>query len=139
MQFKVASALVQTTTHQPGTIVFLPYLKFPFELHSSQLLLHSYRLHQPGTTHCAQWDVAPTCCCQGFPGSWQFFLEGCRPSHCGSKHSLSPTVCLNHTVIHKYLINTELYLNFSKYNDELLVAKSLTNIPKFTHFKTHFP
>ena len=107
-QFEVASALVQTTTHQPGT------------------------------TNQTQRDVTPTCCYQGFPGSWQFFFEGCRASHRGSKHSLSPTVCLNHTVICKYLINTELYINFSKYIDELLVAKSLTNILKFTYFNIHF-
>ena len=93
---------------------------------------------QPGTTHQAQWDVAPTCCYQGFPGSWQFFLEGCRASHHGSKHCLSPTVWLIHSVIRKYLINTELYVNFSKYIDELLVAKSLTNILKFTYFNIHF-
>ena len=42
-QFAVASALVQTTTHQPATIVVLLYLKLPFELRSSQLLLRSYR------------------------------------------------------------------------------------------------
>ena len=35
-------------------------------------------------------------------------------------------------VIHKYLINTELYLTFSKYGDKLLVVKSLINILKFT-------
>ena len=34
-------------------------------------------------------------------------------------------------VIHSYLINTELYLTFSKYNDELLVVKSLANILKY--------
>ena len=95
--------------------------------------------HQPGTTHQAQRDVAPTCCYQGFPGSWQFFLEGCRASHRVSKHSLSPTVCLNHTMICQYLINTELYLNFSKDIDELFVTKSLTNIPKLTYFNIHFP
>ena len=94
-------------------------------------------IHQPGTTHQTQQDVAPTCCYQGFPGSWQFFFEGCRASHRVSKQSLSPTICLNHTVIRKYLINTELYINFSKYIDELLVAKSLTNILKFTYFNIH--
>ena len=91
MQFAFASVLVQTTTHHPGTT------------------------HQP------QWDFAPTCCYQGFLGSWQFFLESCRASHHASKHSLSPTICLNHTVIQKYLINTQLYINFSKYINELLV------------------
>ena len=107
--FGVASALVQTTTHQSGT------------------------------THQAKRDVAPTCCYQGFPGSLQFFLEGCKASHRGSIHSLSPIVCLNHIVIRKYLINTELYLNFSNYIDELLAAKSLTNPLKFTYFNIHFP
>ena len=38
---------------------------------------------------------------QGFHGSWQFFLEGCRASHWGSKHRPSPSVCLNHTVFSK--------------------------------------
>ena len=107
-QFAVASALVLTTTHQQSA------------------------------THQAQRDVAPNCCYQGFAGSWQFFLESCRVSHCGSKQSLSPTACLNHIVIHKYLINTEPYINFSKYIDKLLVAKSLTNILKFTYFNIHF-
>ena len=67
-----------------------------------------------------------------------FFLEGCRTSHNGSKHSLSPTVCLNHTVTHKYFINTELYLTFSKNVDKLLVVKSLINILKFAHFNIVF-
>ena len=87
--------------------------------------------YQLGTTHQTHRDVAPTCFYQGFPGSWQFFLEGCRASHHGSKHSLSPVVCLNHMAIHKYLIHTELYLNFSKYGDQLLVVKSLANILKY--------
>ena len=95
--------------------------------------------HLPGTTHQVQWDVAPNCCYQGFPGSWQFHLEDIRASHRGSKHSLSPTVCLNHIVICKYPINTELYINFSKYVDELLAVKSLTNILKFTYFNIYFP
>ena len=38
-----------------------------------------------------------TCFYQGFPGSWQFFLEGCRASHWSLKHRPGPSVCLNHT------------------------------------------
>ena len=45
---------------------------------------------------------------------------------------------LNHTVICKYLINTELYLSFSKYVDKLLVMKSLINILKFAYFNIAF-
>ena len=42
------------------------------------------------------------CFYHGFPGSWQFFLEGCRASsHWGSKHRTSLSVCLNHTVFSK--------------------------------------
>ena len=142
MQFAVASALVQTTTHQPATIVVLLYLKFPFELHSSQLLLRSYRqpltnqalparhnrmLHQPAVIKVSLGADSSSLKVAGLH------------SDCGSKHSLSPTVCLNYTVICKYPINTELYLNFSKYIDESLVAKSLTNILKFTYFNIYFP
>ena len=38
------------------------------------------------------------CFYQEFPGSRQFFLEGYRASHSGSKHRPGPSVCLNHTV-----------------------------------------
>ena len=48
------------------------------------------------------------------------------------------SVCLNHTVIHKYLINTKLYLTFSKYDDKLLVVKSLINILKSTYINIAF-
>ena len=106
--FVITSALIQTTTYQLDI------------------------------THQVQRDVAPTCFDQGFPGSWQFFIEGCRASHRGLKHSLSPTVCLNHTVIQKYFINTELYLTFSNYVDKLLVVKSLINILKFACFDIVF-
>ena len=47
-------------------------------------------------------------------------------------------VSLNHTVICKYLINTELYLSFSKYVDKLLVMESLINILKFAYFNIVF-
>ena len=94
--------------------------------------------HQLGTTNQTQQGVAPNCCYQGFSGSWQFFLEGCRASHHDSKHSLSPTIYLNHMVIHNYLINAELYLTFSKYGDKLLVVKSLINILKFAYFNIIF-
>ena len=42
-----------------------------------------------------------TCFYQGFPGSRQFFLEGCRASHWGSKHRPDPFFCLKHTVLSK--------------------------------------
>ena len=41
------------------------------------------------------------CFYHGFPWSWQFFLEGCRASHWGSKLRTSLSVCLNHTVFTK--------------------------------------
>ena len=94
--------------------------------------------HQLGTTLQAERDAAPTYFYQGLAGSWQFFLEGCRASHRGLKHSFSVTVCLNHTVIHKYLANKELYLTFSKYVDKLLVVKSLINILKLIYFNIVF-
>ena len=77
------------------------------------------------TTHQAQQNVTLTCFYHGFLCSWQFFQEGCRASCCGSKHSSNQTVCLNHTVVHKYMINAEFYLTLSKYVDKLLVGKSL--------------
>ena len=104
-------------------LVVLSYLKLPFELCSLRLLLCSYT-HRLGTTYFYQ----------GFAASWRFFLKGCKGSHHGLKHSLSSTVCLNHTVIHKYLINTELYLTFSKYVDKLLLVRSLINILKLACF-----
>ena len=55
-------------------------------------------------------------------------------SHHGSKHSLSLALCLNHMVIHSYLINKELYLTFSKYDEKLLVVKSLVNILKYAYW-----
>ena len=57
-----------------------------------------------------------------FPGRCQFFLEGFRASQ---KHSFSPFVCLNHMIVHKYMINTEPYLTFWKYVDKLLSQKNL--------------
>ena len=38
----------------------------------------------------------PSCCFQGFPGSRQFILKVSRASCWSSKHSPSPTICLNH-------------------------------------------
>ena len=51
----------------------------------------------------------------------------------GLKHSIGPGVCLNDTVI-----NTEVYLTFSKYGGKLLVVKSLLNILKFTYSNNVF-
>ena len=38
---------------------------------------------------------------QDFPGSRQFFLEGCKVSHWGSKHRPGPSVCLNQKMFSK--------------------------------------
>ena len=46
-------------------------------------------------------NFGTTCVCQGFPGSRQFFLEGCRAIYWCSKHRSGPSVCLNHTVFSK--------------------------------------
>ena len=53
-------------------------------------------------------STTATCLYQGFPGSWQFFSEGCRASYCGSKHRSNPSVCLNYTVFSKryYLVGS---------------------------------
>ena len=117
-----------------NTPAYLPTIFKPpsYPVRNSELIQTT--AHQLGTTHQAQRDVAPTCFYQGFPGSWHFFLEGCSVSHHGSKRNLSLIVCLNHTVIQKYLINTELYLTFSKYGDKLLTVKCVTNILKFAYF-----
>ena len=128
------TVLVQFNHH----LVVRPYLKFPFELSSSTSAFVQKTTHQLGTTHQMQRGVVPTWFYQGFPGGWQFFLEGCRASHRGTKHSLSPTLCLNYMVILKYLTNAELYLTFSKYADILLVVKSLINIVKFAYFNVVF-
>ena len=75
--------------------------------------------------HHALWDVAPTGFYQGFYGTWQLFLEGYKAFRYGLKHSFRPTVCMNYTVVHEYMINTEFYLTLSKYTDKLLVVMSL--------------
>lgn len=41
-----------------------------------------------------------TCFYQGFPGSWQFYLEDSRASCCILKYNPSATVCLNHTTVY---------------------------------------
>ena len=38
-------------------------------------------------------------------------------------------------VVHSYLINKELYLTFSKYDEKLLVVKSLVNILKYAYWR----
>ena len=68
-----------------------------------------------------------------FPGRCQFFLEGFSASQ---KHSFSSIICLFHIIVHKYMINTELYFTFSKYVDKLLLEKNLdksANIPMNSH------
>ena len=56
---------------------------------------------------------------QGSIMSTQFFPEMCRASHDRPSNS----VCLNHAVFHKHLINQGLYLNLSRYDYKWLVAK----------------
>ena len=53
---------------------------------------------------------ATTCFYQGFPGSPQFFLEGCRASHWGSKHRPGPSVCFNQTAFSKKVLVGRCYL-----------------------------
>ena len=51
-----------------------------------------------------------TCFYQGFPGSPQFFLEGCRASHWGLKHRPGPSVCFNQTAFSKKVLVSRCYL-----------------------------
>ena len=69
--------------------------------------------------------------------SWELtvFPWKLQGSHHFSIQSLSSTVCLNYTVIHKYLINTELYLNFWKNIDKLFVVKNLAIFTLFNQKK----
>ena len=112
-------------------LVVLPYLKLPFELRSyywARTYNHSPTRHYPPDT--MGCFINQPAFYEGFPRSWQFFLEDCRASYCGSKHRPSPTVCLNHKVFSIYMINKKLYLNLSKYVDKLLVVKTLINVEK---------
>ena len=61
----------------------------------------------------------------------QLCLEGCRASHWGSKHRLGPSVSLNRTLFGNCMISREIYLNYSKYSEKLLVGKTVIN---FKHF-----
>lgn len=56
---------------------------------------------------------------QGSIMSMQFFPEMCRAPHDRPSNS----VCLNHAVFRKHLINQGLYLNLSRYDYKWLVAK----------------
>ena len=114
-----ASYLLTALVHCNHHLVVLLYLKLPFAVTT---VLIQTTTHQLGAI------------LQGFPGSWQFFLDSCRVSQYGSKHSSRPSVCLNYKLqfeFTKYIINTELYLTLTKYVDKLLVAKSLINIKYF--------
>ena len=64
-----------------------------------------------------------------FLGRYQFFLETFRASQ---KHSFSPFVCLNYMIVHKYMINTELYLTIWKYVNKLLLEKNLDKSANIT-------
>ena len=130
------TALVQCNCH----LVVRPYLKLPFELRSSQLLLCLYRkpltssalpIRNKGILH--QLSLIKV-----FLGADSSDLKVVDLQDHGSKHSLSSTTCFNHTMINKYFTITELYLTFSKYGDKLLVVKSLINILKFTHLNIVF-
>ena len=64
-----------------------------------------------------------------FLGRYQFFLETFRASQ---KHSFSPFVCLNYMIVHKYMINAELYLTIWKYVNKLLLEKNLDKSANIT-------
>ena len=115
-------------------LVVLPYLKLPFELRTyfcactdkPSHTRHSGMLHQPAFIKVSLRADSSS-------------FEDCRASHCGSKNSSSATVCLNHKVVHKYLINAELHLTFlinllNRFNllNKSLVVKTLINILKFS-------
>ena len=97
----------------------LKCLYVPFEVFNrAMLFVHccvcTNKLHQ-----LAQQDVVTTCFYQGFPGIWQYLLEG----FCKSlKYRFNPCVYLNHRMYGKYVICKELYFILSKYVDEFLVA-----------------
>ena len=86
------------------------------------LLLRFFTLY-PFTTFGA--STATTSLYQGIGGSQQFFLEGYRASHCGSKHRPGPSICLNHKMFHNQNNKKKFYLNMSKYVDKLLIVKSI--------------
>ena len=65
----------------------------------------------------------------------QLCLEGCRASRWGSKHGLGLSASLNCTLFGNYMISREIYLNYSKYADKLLVGKSVIN---FKHFSRKY-
>ena len=125
-------ALVQCNRH----LLLLPYFKLPFDLRSSQLLLHTYRqpftswalpIRHKGMLH---WPVLIKVSVGADSSSLK--LAGLH----GLKHSLSPTACLNHTLIHKYRYRAS--FTFSKCGNKLLMVKSLTTIWKFTYFSSVF-
>ena len=91
------------------------------------------RHYPPGTTGCCTnlllsrfpWELTVL--------PWR--LQGFSPWF---KTKTQPYCLFESQAIHKYLNNTRFYINFSKYISELVVAKSLTNIRKFTYFNIHF-
>ena len=91
------------------------------------LLLRFFTLH-PFPTFGA--STATTSLYQGIGGSQQFFLEGYRASHCGSKHRPGPSICLNQEMFHNQNNKKKFYLNISKYVDKLLIVKSVKFQPK---------
>ena len=80
--------------------------------------------HQLATTHQTQREVAPIYFYQGFPGSCQFFDEGCTEV----RNTKANPLCFfeSHSFQQLYMMNKELYLNLSKYVEQLRVVKRLT-------------
>ena len=69
------------------SVIFLPWaLRFWVGVFYTQVLF----------TLCSFTDIL-TCVYQGFPGSWQFFLEVFRASYWSLKHRPGPCVCLIHS------------------------------------------
>ena len=62
-------------------------------------------------------------CFQGFPGSWQFNFKVSRASCWSSKHSLGPTICLNHSNPQKRYTG-RFYLRARLANHETLILQN---------------
>ena len=116
----------------------LPYLKLPFELRSLKLLLRSYR--QPltnqalSTRHNGLLDQAAVIKVSLGADSSSLKVAGLLTV---VRNTASAQLFVWITQWSASILSTELYINFSKYIDELPVAKSLKNILKFTYFNIH--
>ena len=120
------TALLQCNHH----LVILLYLKFPFELCSyyyARTENHSPTRHYPpGTMKCCTKLLLSRFTCELAVLPWS-----CRTSHCGLKQKPSASVCLNRRVFGVYMTSKKLWLNYSKYVDQLLVVKTLIIIRSF--------